>query len=87
VGYFVWITGTLLHHRTIKSACSDAYWLRPDCRKGMEGLTFLKEAERSVTALGIKKLFSTYQPSLGLGPIYHRLGWQTGERVQCKYLG
>lgn len=87
VGYFVWIIGTLLHHRTIKSACSDMYWLRPDCRKGMQGIRFIKEAERSVRMLGVQKLFSSYQPCLDLDPIYRRLGWQAGERVQCKYLG
>lgn len=87
VGYFVWITSPLLHHRTIKGAYSDAYWLRPDCRQGLQGLRFIKEAERSVRTLGVKKLFSTYQPRLALGPIYRRLGWQTGETVQCKYLG
>ncbi len=87
VGYFVWIIGTLLHHRTIKSACSDMYWLRPDCRKGMQGVRFIKEAERSVRTLGAQKLFTSYQPCLNLDPIYRRLGWQGGERVQCKYLG
>ncbi len=87
VGYFIWIIGTLLHHRTVKCAYSDAYWLSPDCRKGMQGIRFIKEAERSVKPLGVKKLFSTYQPCLALGPIYRRLGWRTGETVQCKYLG
>lgn len=87
VGYFIWIIGTLLHHRTIKGAYSDAYWLRPDCRQGLQGLKFIKEAERSVRALGVKKLFSTSQPRLDLEPIYRRLGWKIGERAQCKYLG
>ncbi len=87
VGYFVWIIGTLLHHRTITGAHSDGYWLRPDCRKGMQGIRFIKEAERSVRATGVKKLFSTYQPRLALASVYRRLGWRTGETVQCKYVG
>ncbi len=87
VGYFVWIIGTSLHHRTIRNACSDGYWLHPDCRKGMQGLGLIKEAERSVRELGVKKLFSTYQSRLDLDPIYSRLGWQAGETVRCKYVG
>jgi hypothetical protein len=87
VGYNVWIVGTLLHHRTILTGMSDMYWLRPDCRKGFEGIRFIKEGERYVKSLGVKKLFGTFQPCLDLGRIFERLGWHQAERVYCKYIG
>jgi hypothetical protein len=87
VGYYVWIVGTLLHHRTILTAMSDMYWLRPDCRKGFSGIRFIRFSEAYAKSLGVKKLFATFQPWLSLEGIYQRLGWIQAERVYCKIIG
>lgn len=87
VGYYVWIVSAHLHYRSTLVGIADMYWLRPDCRKGFAGVRFIKESEKHIKMLGVKKLFSSTKCWLDVSSIFERLGWKQTERVYCKYIG
>lgn len=87
VGYYVWVVETHLHYRTTLMGFADIYWLRPDCRKGFAGVRFIKESEKHIKSLGVKKLFSATKCWLDMSRIFERLGWKQTERTYCKYIG
>lgn len=87
VGYHLSLVRPHLHYTTTLCAFVDIYWLRPDCRKGMAGVKLFKEAERSLKARGVKKVFTGTKLALDAGRIFERLGWHETERLFTKYIG
>lgn len=87
IGYYVWLLGTPLHHRSMLCAHTDMYWLKRDCRRGFTGVRMFRESERYLKAMGVKKLFSTTRPVLDIGRIFDRLRWEKAETVYSKFIG
>ncbi len=87
VGYYVWIVDMALHHRTIKVAKGDLYWLRQDCRRGFAGIRLFRKSEEYLKSIGVKKLFDVSTTRKEVGRLFEWLGWTKTETVYCKWIG
>lgn len=84
VGYVFVIVTTHLHRKSTLSGFWDLYWLRPDMRKGLNGLRLLKKAERSLWARGVVKQYAGTKFWMDVGPLFERMGWEETERLFTK---
>lgn len=87
VGYHVSIVRPHLHYKSSLSSFTDMYYVSPDHRKGMVGVRLFKEAEKTLRARGVQKMFTGTKLSLDMGRIFERLGWVETERLYTKYIG
>lgn len=86
VGYVFSLIGPHLHYRSTKCAFFDLYWLEPEYRKGMNGVRLFREAEKSLKACGVRKLFGQTKVYKDMSLIFQRLGWKQAEIVFTKVL-
>jgi hypothetical protein len=87
IGYHVSIVRPHLHYKSSLSAFTDMYFVKKEHRKGMVGVKIFIEAEKSLKARGVEKLFTGTKLSLDMGKIFERLGWVETERLYTKYIG
>ena len=87
IGYHVSIVKGHLHYRHSLSAFTDMYFIHPEHRKGMVGVRLFKEAEKTLKARGVEKMFTGTKLSLDMGRIFERLGWKETERLYTKFIG
>lgn len=87
VGYHISIVRPHLHYRKSLSAFTDVYFLRKSHRQGMTGVKLIKEAEASLAARGVQKMFTGTKLHLDMGPIFERLGWTPTEMLFTKMIG
>lgn len=87
VGYHISIVRPHLHYRTSLSAFTDVYFLRKSHRQGMTGVRLIKEAEATLAARGVQKMFTGTKLHLDMGPIFERLGWTPTETCFTKVIG
>lgn len=86
VGYHISIVRPHLHYRNSLSAFTDVYFLRKSHRHGMTGVRLIKEAESTLAARGVQKMFTGTKKHLDMGPIFTRLGWTETETLYTKVL-
>lgn len=87
VGYHISIVRTHLHYKRSLSAFTDVYFLRKDQRKGRIGIRLIEEAERTLAARGVQKMFTGTKLHLNMGPIFEHLGWTPTETLYTKVIG
>lgn len=87
VGYVFAFVETHLHYRSTLCGFYDIYWLAPEARKGSAGVKLLKEAERTLKARGVKKIFTGTKLWKDVGRIFERHGWNETERLYSKWIG
>lgn len=87
IGYHVSIVRPHLHYRSSLSSFTDMYFVDKAHRGGMVGVKLFIEAEKSLKARGVEKLFTGTKLSLDMGKIFERLGWVETERLYTKYIG
>lgn len=87
VGYHFSILTPHLHYRASLTAFTDIYYLRTDCRQGMNGINFLKAVERSLEALGVQRLYVATKTDADKGSVFRWMGYKEKERVYTKMLG
>lgn len=87
VGYYY---GMLMHHLHYKSAglmCySDVYFLKPEYRKGINGIRFLTAIMESLKSKGVVKLYMSTKAHQDHGEIFEYLGMELSDRVFTKLL-
>jgi hypothetical protein len=86
VGYLFSLIGPHLHYKSTRCAFLDLYWLEPQYRKGMNGVRLFREAEESLRALGVKKVFGQTKVWKDISVIFDRLGWKQAEITYTKVL-
>jgi hypothetical protein len=87
VGYHVSIVTGALHYRSCVTALVDGYYLRPDCRKGMNGINFLKFVDLSLQSIGVNRVYTTTTAHSNKGAIFERLGYTAHELTYTKTFG
>ena len=87
IGYHVSIVRPHLHYASSLSSFTDMYYISPEHRKGMVGVRLFKEAEASLKARGVEKMFTGTKVSLDMSRIFERLGWTETERLFTKFIG
>lgn len=87
VGYYY---GMLLHHLHYKNAglmCyTDVYFLKPEYRKGSNGVRFLLWVMESLKACGVVKLYMSTKVHQDHGDLFEALGMKCSDRVFTKML-
>lgn len=87
VGYYY---GMLMHHLHYKDAglmCySDVYYLKPEYRKEMNGILFLRAVEKSLKDRGVVKLYISTKAHQDNGKLFEFLGMKLSDRVFTKLL-
>lgn len=87
VGYYY---GMLMHHLHYKFAglmCySDVYYLKPEYRKGTNGIRFLRAVMKSLKARGVVKLYISTKAHADNGPLFKYLGMNLSDHVYTKLL-
>lgn len=87
IGYHISFVRPHLHYRYSLTAHTDVFWIDPMFRKGMTGIKLFKEAEKTLKARGVQKIFTACKLGLDLGPIFERLGFKEIERHYSKWIG
>ncbi len=96
VGYNVFFVQPTLHYSTSLWALNDVLYLDPDERRGMAGARLVKQAERLLAEVGVKKIIyhtKLHLRSLGrdpehgtVGDLLSRLGYTHVENVYAKMI-
>jgi hypothetical protein len=87
VGYSVFIVGTHLHYKKMGCAFNDVLFLRPSHRQGFTGVKLIRESEKALLKLGVKKIFWRIKYGTTLEKILPRLGYENEEFTVAKVLG
>lgn len=87
VGYHISIVMRHLHYRKSLTAMTDIYYLRKDCRKGMNGVNLFKFMESSLKAIGVERIYMMTKTDFNKGAILERLGYVEKERIYTKMIG
>lgn len=88
VGYHISIISGHLHYRSTPHAFVDVYFLKKPYRRGMTGVRLIKEAEKSLKALGAKKIFTgtKLHDDLDRSKVFERLGYKLIEHMYAKLI-
>ena len=75
VGYYYGILMHHLHYRDSGLMCyTDAYFIRPEFRRGITGVRFLAVIKRSLRDRGVVKLYMTTKVHQNHGELFARMG-------------
>lgn len=87
VGYSVFAVSRNGHYKGLKSASNDVLFLRKDKRKGITGIKLIKESEKRLRDMGVKKIVWHVKFGTVLGDILNRMGYVNEEYIVGKILG
>lgn len=87
VGYVAFFLGHHMHYQTTLIATNDVLFLSQDYRKGSTGVRLIKESEKQLAVLGVKKIFWHVKHATVLGPLLKALRYDDEEYVMAKLLG
>lgn len=91
IGYHTSMVRPHLHYYTSMSAFVDLYYLRPVYRRGWIGYRLFTEAEQSLKAWGVQKIFTGnklhLETTMDLQRLFARLGYRESDRLWTKVLG
>jgi GNAT superfamily N-acetyltransferase len=86
VGYITFILCPALHYQTIKLAHDDAFYLRPEHRKGTLGIRMFVEAEKMLAADGVNRIMYHEKHKRPMGRILEYLDYTPKETIWFKDL-
>ena len=87
VGYSVFILGTNMHYRDLKTANNDVLFLAKPYRNGTTlGLRLIRESEKRLLELGVNKVIWHIKKSRDFGPVLARMGYIEEEVLMGKIL-
>ncbi len=86
VGYSVFFLTRHLHYRGLFFAMNDVLFLREDLRGGM-GLRLIRESEKRLGELGVKKIVWHAKSGTVLASLLPRLGYQVEDIALGKIVG
>lgn len=92
VGYAFMIVNPHLHYASTKWAVLDIFWLKPQYRKGWNGIRLFKTVERrarnlgAVVLSGTQKLHFKNEKAHQVGALFEFLGYDPIETVYAKRL-
>lgn len=87
VGYYYGMLMHHLHYRDAGLMCySDVYFLKPEFRKGLNGVNFLRFIESSLKERGARKLYISTKAHQDHGRLFEHLGMKCSDRVFTKLL-
>jgi len=87
VGYHLSMVKGHLHYASLLSAFVDVYFMLPKYRLGFAGIKLFREAEKSLRARGVRKIFTGTKISKDMSIIFKRLGYKHVENLLTKYIG
>jgi len=87
VGYSVFLYGTSLHYRETMFAVNDVLFLRASHRVGSTGLRLIRECEKQLAVLGVKKIIWRVKYGTTMEKLLPRMGYESEEHTFTKLLG
>lgn len=86
IGYWLGIVRPHLHYADSLSAFTDVYYILPEHRKGRVGINLFKEAEKTLRARGVQKIFTGTKVHLDMGKVFEHLGYRKTEVLYTKVI-
>lgn len=86
VGYINFVVTPHLHHMSTVMATQDFMYLKPSYRKGWIGINFLRFADESLKARGVRKVFQESTLRCEFGPVLKYLGYEPSASIYSKVL-
>ena len=87
VGYIAAIISSHLHYRSTLFATLDVFYLKPEFRRGMNGLNLFLEMERALKWRDVRKVIGqTKLEGKDVSAVYRYLGWKPIETLFAKVL-
>lgn len=86
VGYHISFVMPHMHYKSSLTAHTDIYYLRKDCRIGLNGYNFFKFMEESLNKKGVQRIYMMTKTDADKGIILKRLGYVEKERIYTKML-
>lgn len=89
IGYWATFVYPHFHYDHDLMGFCDIYYLKPEFRKGRNGINLFKEAEKALKKRGCVKIFSATKlhGDLDNSKLFEWLGWKWVEKVYSKYIG
>lgn len=87
IGYVVAVVRPHLHYRHNLFAFFDLYYIAPEYRRGWAGVRLFQEAERTLKARGVQKMFAGTKLWKNASCIFKFLHWTQPEYLFSKWIG
>jgi len=87
VGYFVLFCVPHPHYRSTIFAMMDAYFLRPEYRKGAAGLRMFSETEKLLKGRGVVEIIANTKVHHDMSKLFARLKWRLTAYTFTKVIG
>lgn len=87
IGYLLAFIRPHLHYKHILTAIYDVYYVNPEHRKGFVAIKLFKEAERTMKARGVKRIFSGTKKHKDMSRLFEYMGWKEVETLHSKWIG
>lgn len=87
VGYHYTVVRPHLHYKDSLTAYTDVYFLHPDYREGMNGVTLFIFVEQALKKMGVQKIYTASKVKMDKSAIFERLGYILAEKTYTKYIG
>lgn len=87
VGYMIAVVSPHLHYNSTVMAFHDIYYMKPEHRRGWNGVRLFRAAEQNLKDAGAEQFFVGHKVGLDLGPIFKRLGYSHVETTYAKWIG
>ena len=87
VGYSIFFLNRHIHYKGCFMASNDVLFLDAPERKGTAGLKLIRESERILEGLGVKRVIWHIKPKHDFSPILRRFGYEQEEIIMGKLLG
>lgn len=87
VAYHITLVRPGLHNVTTLCGYTDVYYCAPDRRTGRTPVRMFQFVEKTLSARGVKKLFTGTKLSLDAGRLFEFMGWRPTETLYTKVLG
>lgn len=84
VGYCVAFIRNHFHYAARRCGFLDLYYLLPECRRGMAGVTLFRRVEEELIKRGVVKMYASMKLKHDVGRVFERLGWRATDRVYSK---
>ncbi len=87
VGYMLFIVRPHPHYADVLCGFEDAYYLIPEQRKGMRGVSMIRAALNALKSRGVKRVFIHTKKAKNMGRVLEFLGMSHSDEIYSAWIG
>jgi len=84
IGFHISIISPHLNHADVLCSFGNAWYVKPEYRRGTVGFRLLREAEALLKQRGVIRMYMEITPQVDVSALLKRRGWAEATRQYCK---